>query len=227
MNQEFTNKDGYLRRLSPQEIYQRDSKKRCRQIEIPTGIQWNVHMLSAYWSFQRSAIIKASVGYDQKLNIYSFNQVIKTPFDDFYNLLVETVTNAFKSMNGVNSLGRKFYINKNAILTNRLPYWVRSYEFDFDKESDLESIGDVVKSLEYKNKISYCEGFSISNSFCYKSLILITSAFKERLTKAPRMCRRYINREFGYAPIEYKLERLWDDPDCRDESQPSFNLYTH
>jgi hypothetical protein len=187
------------------------------------AILWTVFGLGCYYSFERSIILTGSVGYDLKLNIVDCKTYSKCCFDDFANTILEALNTLKSNLKRNEALHRNYNIavNNDLSLIDSLKISHKACDFK-SNENELSSTENLIKSLNYKNRIIFPDNFDIGYPPNKQALLLIGALFRERLANKVRHCDRNL---ISYGQMYYyKIQRLSGDPDCWDSPPRSYTL---
>lgn len=173
--------------------------------------KWKVYYISAYWTSQRTIIIKGSVGYDQILQIEEVIQKPKLSIKDFIN----TMHKLYSSLKA-NHLKKDecFYgviFNEHRLIQLIL----KSFSF-YKKLQNIEELQDeleILESLHDTNKIKGIEKLSLSQKPNLTALLLLINLCQLRLFSNPSKNWIRVRTRNGRGSYGVTVERLPHDKD--------------
>lgn len=188
-------------------------------------VKWEVYTISCYYTFEKTCFILGSVGHDQVLNILDWYEIVNTPSHEVQDLLIEQVRSlrvGFESQRktciGINcnfllNINSRYYIENLKAHYNKLEdvnFYIPDIESDSTFFSDINN--DLIKSLNYKEKIKYPPDFPLGQYHLKECFLLMINFFRPRLTSKFTEFIRYKDIWRG-GFTRYFVDRLPLDPD--------------
>lgn len=203
--------------------YAWDNEINCRIKEkISKLVKWKVYNISAFWSFNRSVIIVAYVGYEQELIITEFYQYSKYKIQDFALLLKKKTSEIYMNKKRDEYLNEVAINDKPFIRKSVYPH-INNFRMNYIDTEDLENAEELLQVIYESNQIKLPNELQLSQPINKTALLFLIKLFETRLVSSPITCKRTI-RDAINRLYYYKVERLPGDPDCEDRV-PTYYRY--
>lgn len=203
------------------DIFNDNERERLVAEKMREVVKWKVYNVSGFWTFNRSVILVAYVGYEQELIVTEFYQYSKCRIQDFVKILKDKTINVRKS------LKRDECLYKTAINDKKFIRKATKHLFDFNtmKYIDVENLENEEELLEVfyeSNQIKLPDEMQLSQPVNKTALLFLIHFFESRLIGSPIKCRRTVKGRHLYI---YYIERLPGDPDCRHINPHRYSMY--
>lgn len=185
-------------------------------------IKWKVYNIGAFWSFNRSVIFVAYVGYEQELIVTEFHQYSKCKIQDFAKLLKDKTSDIYRNLKKDEHLN-KVAINDKPFIYSAIKRQIHRFRMKYIDAENLENEEELLKVIYESNQIKLPNEVQLSQPINKTALLFLIHLFEARLVSSPITCKRTIRDEINRL-YYYDVERLPGDPDCEDRV-PSYYQY--